>query len=257
MLVRDYHIHTRLSPCAEKDFNVEKILQIQQERGMEEIGFTDHDFSYGYKVKLIQDAKTAINQCEPSIPVYFGVESHMLEYRVSSINIQLASYFDYVLMAPNHYHLRGVELPSDLKNPRKVAIHEIYMFEAAIACPMTDAVAHPFVLMPDVFHFFSREELSAFGQEVMRNIDQKRLIHQLDLASQRGIAIEISPKFIRYNQRHLMAFYQLCLEREVKLFIGSDAHSVEQLGELSILEPVLTELGIREDNLWHPKEWQW
>ena len=257
MLVRDYHIHTRLSPCAEEDFSVEKILQIQQKRGMEEIGFTDHDFSYGYKVKLIQDAKKAINQCEPSIPVYFGVESHMLEYRVASINIKLASYFDYVVMAPNHYHLRGVELPSDLKNPRKVAIHEIYMFEATIACPMTDAVAHPFVLMPDVFRFLSREELSAFGQEVMRNIDQKRLIHQLDLASQRDIAIEISPKFIRYNQRHLMGFYQLCIERGVKLFIGSDAHNAEQLGELAILEPVFKELDIREEHLWRPKEWQW
>ena len=257
MLVRDYHIHTMLSPCAEEDFSVEKILQIQQERGMEEIGFTDHDFSYGYKVKLIQEAKKAINQCEPSIPVHFGVESHMLEYRVASISIKLASYFDYVVMAPNHYHLRGVELPSDLKNPRKVAIHEIYMFEATIACPMTDAVAHPFVLMPDVFRFLSREELSAFGQEVMRNIDQKRLIHQLDLASQRGIAIEISPKFIRHNQRHLIAFYQLCIERGVKLFVGSDAHSAEQLGELSILEPVFKELDIREENLWRPKEWQW
>jgi histidinol phosphatase-like PHP family hydrolase len=130
------------------------------------------------------------------------------------------------------------------------------MFEAAIACPLTDAVAHPFVLTPNVFRL-SEEEVSVFGSEMMRHVDQKRLIHQLDLASQREIAIEISPKFIRYNQRHLIEFYQLCLEREVKLLIGSDAHKAEELGELSELEPILEELGVQEEHLWRPKEWRW
>ncbi len=257
MFVRDYHIHTKLSPCADRIFDVEKVIQIQQERGMKEIGITDHDFSYGYKAKRIEAARNAIKQCDASISVHFGVESHMLEYRSTSLNIQLASYFDYVLMAPNHYHLRGVAPPSDFKNPKKVAIHEIYMFEAAVACPITDAVVHPFVLAPDVFRFLTKGELSAFGQEVMRNIDQKRLIHQLDLVSQRGIGIEISPKFIRYNQRHLIEFYQLCLEREVKLLIGSDAHNAKQLEDLSVLEPILDELGVQEEHLWQPKVWQW
>ena len=91
----------------------------------------------------------------------------------------------------------------------------------------------------------------------MRHIDQKRLIHQLDLASQREIAIEISPKFIRYNQRHLVEFYQLCLEREVKLLIGSDAHNAEELAALSELDPILEELGVQEAHLWRPKQWQW
>ena len=138
----------------------------------------------------------------------------------------------------------------------KVAVHELYMFEAAVACPITDVVVHPFVLSSEVFGF-SKEEFSAFGSEMMGHIDQKRLINQLDIASQRGIGIEISPKFIKYNQRHLVEFYQLCLEREVKLMIGSDAHSAEQLEELALLEPVLKELGVVEECLWRPREWHW
>ena len=256
MLTRDYHIHTNLSPCADRDFDLEKIIQIQQKQGIKAIGITDHDYSYNHKVKNIETARKAIKPHEQSISVHLGVESHMLEYRVASIDIQLAAHFDYVLMAPNHYHLKGVASPDDLQHPRKVAIHEIYMFEAAIACPLTDAIAHPFVLMPNVFRF-SSEDLGLFSEEVMRNVDKKRLIYQLDLASQRGTGIEMSPKFIRYNQRHLMEFYQLCLEREVKLFIGSDAHNDEELGQLSLLEPVLKELGVNEEHLWHPKEWRW
>jgi histidinol phosphatase-like PHP family hydrolase len=223
---------------------------------MKRIGITDHDYGYGYKAKNIETVRQAIKTCEPSISVHLGVESHILEYRMASINLQLASHFDYVLMAPNHYHLRGVSLPSDFGHPGKVANHEIYMFEAAVACPLTDAVAHPFVLMPNVFRL-SKEEVATFGQEVMRHIDQKRIIHQLDCAFQRGIGIEISPKFIRYNQMHLIEFYQLCLKRGVKLLIGSDAHNAEELGELSALEPTFDELGLKEEHLWRPREWRW
>ncbi len=249
----DYHIHTQLSGCAENELSIEKIIQIQQERGIEVIGITDHDYSYQSKVKTIQTAQQAIKAAAPSIKVHFGVESQMLEYQVTSIKIHLASYFDYVLMAPNHYHLRGVAQPRSFRDPRRVALHEIYMFEAAIACPITDAVVHPFLLSPDVFRF-STAELAAFGQEMMRNIEQKRLIYQLDLASQRGLGIELSPKMVRYNQRHLIEFYQLCLERDVKLLIGSDAHNVKQLEELSLLAPIIEELGFTEEHLWHPKE---
>ena len=90
------------------------------------------------------------------------------------------------------------------------------------------------------------------GNDTQR--EQKRLIYQLDLASKRGIGIEISPKMIRYNQRHLIAFYQLCLERDVKLLIGSDAHNVKQLKEISLLIPILEELGVVEGHLWHPRD---
>ncbi|MDE0085556.1 MAG: PHP domain-containing protein, partial [Candidatus Poribacteria bacterium] len=156
----DYHIHTQLSGCADNEFSIEKIIQIQQERDIEAIGITDHDYSYQSKVKRIQAAREAIKKTDPSIEVHFGVESQMLEYQVTSINIRLASYFDYVLMAPNHYHLRGVAQPRSFRDPRRVALHEIYMFEAAIDCPITDAVVHPFLLSPDVFQF-STDELTA------------------------------------------------------------------------------------------------
>lgn len=256
MFSYDYHIHTRLSPHTDKHFSIGKIIQIQQNRGLEEIGITDHDFSYGSRTKNIDRARKTIDECESSISVRLGAESHMLEYRVPSIDIRFAAYFDYILMAPNHYHFRGAARPTRLLDPKNVAVHELYMFEAAIVCPITDVVVHPFVLSPEVFGF-SQKEFSAFGSEMMEHIEQKRLINLLDMASQRGIGIEISPRFIKYNQRHLIEFYQLCLEREVKLMIGSDAHNAEQLEELALLEPVLETLGVVEEHLWRPREWQW
>ncbi len=253
MFTCDYHIHTKLSPYTDSGFSIDKIVQIQQRLGMEDIGITDHDFSYGSRRKNIERARKAIAECGASISVRLGAESHIFEYRVASIDLRFAAYFDYILMAPNHYHFRGVARPTRPLDPRSVAAHELYMFEAAIACPITDVVVHPFVLSPEAFGF-SEDEFSSFGIEVMGHVDQKRLINQLDVASQRGIGIEISPKFIKYNQRHLVEFYQLCLEREVKLMIGSDAHNAKQLEELALLEPALQGLGVSEENLWRPGE---
>ena len=35
----DYHIHTSISPCASDGLEMQKILNIMEERGMESVGF--------------------------------------------------------------------------------------------------------------------------------------------------------------------------------------------------------------------------
>lgn len=253
MFTRDYHIHTSISPCASDDLEMQKILDIMAERGMESVGFADHCYGFKYRVSEIEKAKQALSECDTALNVYLGVEAHILQYRAASINVQLASYFDYVIMAPNHYHIRGVAVP-DAKKPAQVAIHELYMFEAAINCPYTDAVAHPFFFSPEVFKM-SAQEMASFSHEVMQHIDDKRLTYALEMAAYRGIGIELSPRFIGEEQKHLIEFYHRCLECGVKLFIGSDAHSYDDLDKLSLLEPIAKELGIREEHLWRPYEW--
>jgi len=234
---------------------MQKILDIMEERGMESVGFADHCYGFKYKIPKIEKAQKALSECKTSLNVYFGVEANVLQYRRASISVDIASRFDYVIMAPNHYHIRGVAVP-DAKKPRQVAIHELHMFEATINCPYTDAIAHPFFFSPEVFGM-SVEEMSNFSREVMEYVDDKRLAYALEMAAYRGIAIELSPRFIVNGQMHLVEFYRKCLESGVKLLIGSDAHSYEELDRLSLLEPIATELGITEEHLWRPREWGW
>ena len=253
MFTCDYHIHTSISPCASDDLEMQQILNIMEERGMESVGFADHCYGFKYKTDRIEKARKEFSECETPLKVYFGVEAHILQYRRISINVEIASRFDYVITAPNHYHIRGVAGP-DARNPRQVAIHELYMFEATINCPYADAVAHPFLFSPKVFGI-SVEEMSSFSTEVMDCVDDKRLAYALEMAAYRGIGIELSPRFIVDGQAHLAEFYRRCLECGVKLLIGSDAHSYEELDQLSLLEPIAKELGITEEHLWHPHEW--
>jgi len=251
----DYHIHTKLSPNADKKLEIQKIIEYQKEKGMEVIGFADYCYGYSYDINIIKSVRKELSDYNSSINTFLGVEASMLDYHISSINVSLSVAFDYVLMAPNHYHLRNVAMPDSLTNPKMVAIHEIYMFEAAINCPLTDAVAHPFLLSPIVFKM-SAKDLYEFSRDVMNNIDDKRLAYALDTAACRGIAVELNPKFILYNQNNLIEFYRFCLERGVKLLIGSDAHSFKELDNLSLLDSLIDELNISEENLWHPRVWE-
>ena len=251
----DYHIHTKLSPNADKKLKIQKIIEYEEKKEMGTIGFADYCYGYGYDINLIKSVRKEVSDCNSSINTFLGIEASMLDYHVPSINVRLAAAFDYVLMAPNHYYLRNVARPDSLDNPKMVAIHEIYMFEAAVNCPLTDAVVHPFLLSPLVFKM-SAKDLSEFSRDVMNNIDDKRLAYALDTAAHREIAVELSPKFILYNQKHLIEFYRFCLERGVKLLIGSDAHSFKELDGLSLLDSIVAELNISERNLWHPKVWE-
>lgn len=255
MFTCDYHIHTSISPCAMEEMEMQSIITAQEERGMTAIGFTDHCYGFRYRVKQVKEARKALGKCEASMKVFLGVEAHILQYRISSIaSIDFASSFDYVLMAPNHYHIRGVARP-DANKPRLIAIHELYMFEAAVNCPLTDVVAHPFLFFPKVFGA-STEEMTDFAKEIMNQVDYKRLAYVLDTVANLGIGIELSPKFIAFGQTHLVDFYRLCLEHQVKLFIGSGAHSFDELEKISLLDEIISELGISDEHLWHPHEWK-
>lgn len=248
----DYHIHTSLSPNADKKLKIKNIIEYEEKKGMEAVGITDYCYGYSHNINMIKSVRKELMDYKSSIKLFLGVEATMLDYHVSSINVGLASAFDYVLMAPNHYHLRNVAMPDSITNPKMVAIHESYMFEATVNSPLTDAIVHPFLLSPQVFEM-SGEELSKFSQEVMDNIDDKQLAYILDIAANREIGVELSPNFILYNQRHLIEFYRFCLERGVKLLIGSDAHSLKQLDNHSLLDDIVEELNLSEENLWHPK----
>ena len=234
---------------------VEAILERETARGMERIALTDHCYSYEYSIR--NASRTRINlrglisklrkegKISKSMKIYFGVEAEILDYRHVSITPEIAGEFDFVLVAPNHYNILQPSIFS-LRTPSTLAINELYNFQAAVKHPATDAIAHPFLLPPDLFGL-SIDEMAEFSRKMMSKVDWKELAETLELAAQRGIGIELSPKFIKYKQTHLLDFYSLCVEKGVKFFIGSDAHSLDELDHLDMLEGVIGQLGITEE----------
>lgn len=254
MLTANFHIHTHYSPCATDAMRLPQILDTAEKAGFTHIGISDHCYSFDLNSHRIRELRDELRQAAKgrNLKAYLGLEAYILRHRIASITHQIAGLFDYALVAPNHYHIRGVAQPVRL-HPRILADHELYMFEAAISHPITDVVAHPFLLSPRVFRV-APDRLAQLSQEMMEVVDEKRLVSTLDRVRQRDIAIELNPKFLHFGQDHLESFYRLCLERGVKLSYGSDAHELDEIPVSTQMEEFARKIGLAEEHLWRPLE---
>ncbi|GIX06567.1 MAG: histidinol-phosphatase [Candidatus Poribacteria bacterium] len=253
LLATNYHIHTHYSPCAASEMRLPAILDAAEEAGYERIGISDHCYSFDLNSYRIRDLRQELQEAakERKIKVYLGIEAYILRHRLGSITPQIAGLFDYVLVAPNHYHIRGVAQPTRL-HPRILGEHELYMFEATINSPITDVVAHPFVLSPRIFRI-APDRLAELARAMMESIDEKRLVGALRTAQSRGIAIELNPKFLRYGQTHLESFYKLCVELKVRLSFGSDAHMLDEIAPDPQIRAFVDSLELTEEHIWSPE----
>ncbi|MBT5533301.1 PHP domain-containing protein, partial [Candidatus Poribacteria bacterium] len=248
----NYHIHTHHSPCGSGDMVLPSILDAAEKAGYDRIGISDHCYSFDLNSSRIKElrAEVAAAADERGIRVYLGIEAYVIRHHLASISHQIAALFDFVLVAPNHYHIRSVAKPVRM-DPRILADHELYMFEAAANHPVTDVVAHPFILSPRIFRI-AAERLAALSEDVMASVDEKRLALSLDRMRERGLAVELNPKFITFGQDHVEWFYRLCVERDVLLSIGNDAHSLDEVALSDDAQKFIDSLGLSEANLWNP-----
>jgi histidinol phosphatase-like PHP family hydrolase len=254
MLTTNYHIHTSYSPCAVESMQLSRILDVAEEAGYSAVGISDHCYSFDLNSHRIRELRNEVRQAakQRKIRVYLGLEAYVLRHRVASITHQIAGLFDYVLVAPNHYHIRGVAQPVRL-HPRILADHELYMFEAAISHPVTDVVAHPFFLSPRIFRL-APDRLAKLAREMMDEVDEKRLVAALDRTRQRELAVELNPKFLLFGQTHLESFYRLCVERGVPLAFGTDAHDLDEIPVSPAMEELAAKIGLAAEHLWHPPQ---
>ena len=252
MVRANYHIHTHHSPCADGDMVLPAILDAAERAGYDRIGISDHCYSFDLNSARIKELRAEVASAgeEREIQVYLGVEAYVIRHRSASISHQIAALFDFVLVAPNHYHLRNVAKPVRM-DPRILADHELYMFEAAANHPVTDVVAHPFVLSPRVFRV-APDRLAALSQDMMESVDEKRLVQTLDRMRERELAVELNPKFLEFGQEHVEWFYSLCVEREVQLSVGSDAHSLDNIALSEDARRFIASLNLADAKLWTP-----
>jgi histidinol phosphatase-like PHP family hydrolase len=228
------------------------ILDAAEKAGYDRIGISDHCYSFDLnsaRIKALR-AEVAAASEEREIQVYLGTEAYVFRHGSASISHNIAALFDFVLVAPNHYHLRNVAKPVHM-DARILADHELYMFEAAANHPVTDVVAHPFVLSPRVFRV-APHRLAELSQDMLESVDEKRLVQTLDRMRERRLAVELNPKFLEFEQDHVEWFYGLCVERDVRLSIGSDAHSLDSIALSPAAQQFIDSLGIAEANVWTP-----
>ena len=242
----DLHIHTFHSPCGKKEMRPADILRIAAEKGITRVGITDHFYPFS-DPGMFDDVRSAIAGLRSStnaVPeVFLGCEAEIMAPGRTIGSPELAERLDFVMVGATHFQNAGLtELPPT-KDERTLAEYYLRMFEYAVSLPWADIVAHPFLVVPD-----------ACSPRILDHISDPDVLPLLESARENEVAMEISPRALfPWQAKFSLHFYELCKKVGLKFTLGSDAHSLERVGEVQILRPLIAELGLTMKDFWLPQ----
>ncbi|MDI6643238.1 MAG: PHP domain-containing protein [Candidatus Hodarchaeaceae archaeon] len=219
----DFHLHTSYSDGTSAP---PAMVEAAEARGLEAVAFTDHgpELSVGTpreKLDLIlQDIELARE--DAGIPVLASIEANVVDERGRiDVEEEFTKKLDLLMVAI--HNLRGtndrLEMARDylMRATRAIEQREVNVF------------AHPFFLHHDLLPHLSREEIEDFVR----------------LAAARGVAMEVNMKYKAPGDE----FFALCLREGVKLSIGSDAHTLAEVGRIDWALATLRRVGAKREDL--------
>ena len=242
----DLHIHTFHSPCGRDEMLPENIVRTAAERGLTTIGITDHLYSFTDHA-MFDDIRARVENVCRSIKnpplVFLGCEAEIMSPGCTTGSRELAERLDYVMVAFTHFQNKGItELPPT-KDTEVLARHYLASFEYAVSLPWAFTVAHPFLVIPEVC-----------SPDILKLIREPDLTPLLETARENDIAMEISARALfPWQGSFSIGFYKLCKKIGLKFTIGSDAHSLDRLGDIQCLKPLLSEAGLSRQDFKLPK----
>ena len=232
ILTSDYHTHTRYS---HGKGTVMENAEAAKERGLKEIGISDHGFSHPAFGLTKRKVPSLVRDCaeaskKTGVDVLVGIESNIVSTE-GAVDLKPAMYdkFDIFL----------------------AGIHKIVYFEFKSAFSL---------FFPDMFlslrkHPKPSENLRKRNTSTFINVIKKNpvdIITHLNFccyadaaevakaAADYGTFIELNSKKVHLTDEELYAV----AKTGVKLVIDSDAHSPSRVGEISLVEKMLNRVNI-------------
>jgi len=248
------HIHSNQSRCARAEMTLENIIREALEIGFDFIGIADHvhDSNEPIDFLLTTKAQLAVLRQQVTLPVLNGCEVTQLTPTHFALADEIAAQLDFVMVAPNHYHIHGVEQPSEFI-PQVYARHHLDLLEGAILWEHTDIIAHPF------FPKLKRELRTKFEfTEYTAAIDRQRLRALLALAVEKKVAFEVNPMYYFALPEFYQEFIEMAQAIGTRLAPGTDAHRLDFIDFnrfylfLKNNNVGIELLGLREEDLFWP-----
>ncbi|MGC3989498.1 MAG: histidinol-phosphatase HisJ family protein [Chthoniobacteraceae bacterium] len=232
-MTADYHIHTPL--CRHATGEPWEYAQAALERGLPEIGFSDHSpmpEAFDDWRMLIEELPRYLEAVQharekfPQLPIRIGLEVDYLEGHEPWIE-KLAGMADWdYLIGSVHYIAPGwdVDNPKWIGRFRERPVAEIWdlywsAYEKAIRSRLFDFVAHPD--LPKKFGFRPPGDLRPFYEPAIAAL------------AETGTACEINTAGLRKEVREMYPapqFLEMAQAAGVPLLINSDAHAPGEVG---------------------------
>lgn len=220
----DFHTHTSYS---DGEGEAIAVVELAEARGLEAVAITDHgpEHEYGVPLRKIASLLRDIELAGRSagIKVLKGMEANVVD-RSGNIDLseELTGKLDLLLVGI--HGLKGFA-----GNQADLAMAYLETATNVIMRQRVDVFAHPFYFNGYLVPYIPPEEIERF----------------IMLAAERGVAMELNLKY-RVPERD---FLEPCMREGVKFSIGTDAHSVTEVGKIDWMLSMLRRLGAKRDDL--------
>jgi histidinol phosphatase-like PHP family hydrolase len=145
------------------------------------------------------------------------------------------------MLSANHFHDDAVAQPK-ADSLEAIGRHFLEMFRYACSLDFADVIAHPLVVFP-----------RTFDPTCLYLIKEGDLADAIDVARANEVAMEISPRALVHDQLEFrLRFLSMCKDAGLKFSIGSDAHTLENVGRTAVLAPIIEKVGITDSDIWLP-----
>lgn len=225
-ITSDLHVHTNLSSCAKPEAEVESYLKICRETGIKTIAFTNHFWdgtvpgaSGWYRPQDLEHVLKLREQLpadSDGVRILFGCETEYVGGGKVAITPDTAKSFDWVLIPPDHFHMKGFTLPASVTDPAEVREYLIryFMDVAAIELGVPTGIAHPFMPLgsPD-------------REAVIAGITDAQYRECFTFARERGKSIELNSGVLKPGTGEYVRMMTAANECGCSFHIGSDAHT--------------------------------
>jgi histidinol phosphatase-like PHP family hydrolase len=242
----DLHVHTHHSPCGRAEMLPGEIVRTAGKRGIARLGLTDHLYTFtdpGIFEQTRAAVKHAIGGIRGRPEVFFGCEVEVMAPGRVAGGPDLAERLDFVMAGATHFQNVGITDLPPRRDDLSIAQYYVRMFEYAVSIPWVDVLAHPFFIVAEVC-----------PTTILDLISDADLRPGIELAGENDVAMEISRRVFSPGQLEFSTrFYGLCKEAGLRFTIGSDAHCLADVGNVGILAPVISELGLTEKDFWFPQ----
>jgi histidinol phosphatase-like PHP family hydrolase len=168
-----------------------------------------------------------------------------------------ARQLDFVLAGPHHFKQRWVEKPPSGSVAAFVA-HQHAMLLGAAQNPLVHGLAHPWVI--SIQHSVNRwgfspaEFLAAWTEDHFAELGEAARRHGTAIEIGMGIHLMAEHQGEEFWQKYGRGL-QAARAAGAKFYFGSDAHHLFVIARLDWLQPTLSKLGFKPEDIISPDAW--
>ncbi|HPP30776.1 MAG TPA: PHP domain-containing protein [bacterium] len=245
----DYHIHTVYSGHSTPDMTVRSIVERAELLGLESIVILEHAFYSSMGRVCLEQIKKEVNYIESGVNILVGMEIDPDYTRKGKLIFDDFNRNELDIVLVGTHTIPGIgkgwhiELELTQKEKERVYHTWFEMMEAVLEDLPVDIIAHPGRLI-------SRNGIiEKFRGKVLKDFE-----HLFSIAKKKDVAFELNESLLKmFQNENLLQPYteivRLALSIGLKISLGSDAHSLDRIGEKFYITEAIHQCNILQENL--------